>query len=86
MASVTPTSTAPTNTFHVTGIATDDDPKMVSASTRWTLSGGLNAPRCHGAKARQSVLVLPKEVDCLSSVWYRYGDSNPGPVAENHVS
>ena len=18
--------------------------------------------------------------------WYRYGDSNPGPVAENHVS
>ena len=19
-------------------------------------------------------------------VWYRYGDSNPGPVAENHVS
>ena len=22
----------------------------------------------------------------LPEVWYRYGDSNPGPVAENHVS
>jgi hypothetical protein len=22
----------------------------------------------------------------LSEGWYRYGDSNPGPVAENHVS
>ena len=22
----------------------------------------------------------------LSEKWYRYGDSNPGPVAENHVS
>jgi hypothetical protein len=22
----------------------------------------------------------------LPKVWYRYGDSNPGPVAENHVS
>jgi hypothetical protein len=21
-----------------------------------------------------------------SEGWYRYGDSNPGPVAENHVS
>ncbi len=22
----------------------------------------------------------------LGEGWYRYGDSNPGPVAENHVS
>jgi hypothetical protein len=22
----------------------------------------------------------------VSEGWYRYGDSNPGPVAENHVS
>jgi hypothetical protein len=22
----------------------------------------------------------------LYDCWYRYGDSNPGPVAENHVS
>jgi len=22
----------------------------------------------------------------MSEGWYRYGDSNPGPVAENHVS
>ena len=22
----------------------------------------------------------------LRELWYRYGDSNPGPVAENHVS
>jgi hypothetical protein len=22
----------------------------------------------------------------LQRIWYRYGDSNPGPVAENHVS
>jgi hypothetical protein len=24
--------------------------------------------------------------DCGMESWYRYGDSNPGPVAENHVS
>jgi hypothetical protein len=24
--------------------------------------------------------------DQASEGWYRYGDSNPGPVAENHVS
>src|SRR5262245_4635126 len=23
---------------------------------------------------------------CRLGSWYRYGDSNPGPVAENHVS
>ena len=23
---------------------------------------------------------------CGMENWYRYGDSNPGPVAENHVS
>ena len=23
---------------------------------------------------------------CDLEGWYRYGDSNPGPVAENHVS
>ena len=31
-------------------------------------------------------IVLPKTGESLPSVWYRYGDSNPGPVAENHVS
>ena len=24
--------------------------------------------------------------NAASEGWYRYGDSNPGPVAENHVS
>ena len=28
----------------------------------------------------------PSLASSLSEGWYRYGDSNPGPVAENHVS
>ena len=30
--------------------------------------------------------VLHFRLCAWSLVWYRYGDSNPGPVAENHVS
>ena len=29
---------------------------------------------------------LTQEPMGMSEGWYRYGDSNPGPVAENHVS
>ena len=28
----------------------------------------------------------PRAKRRVSKGWYRYGDSNPGPVAENHVS
>lgn len=29
---------------------------------------------------------LPGQTGRGMESWYRYGDSNPGPVAENHVS
>ena len=34
--------------------------------------------------AREHISILAWGV--LTEGWYRYGDSNPGPVAENHVS
>jgi hypothetical protein len=40
-------------------------------------------------RASEAVGKLEGEVSPASSLsegWYRYGDSNPGPVAENHVS
>jgi site-specific recombinase XerC len=36
--------------------------------------------RCRAAVGYQSLTA------CRLEGWYRYGDSNPGPVAENHVS
>ena len=37
--------------------------------------------RCVAWLANRSLLMFQ-----ASEGWYRYGDSNPGPVAENHVS
>jgi hypothetical protein len=35
-------------------------------------------------RSRAGVLKVTEETELED--WYRYGDSNPGPVAENHVS
>src|SRR5262249_53178916 len=49
----------------------------------------------HGAGIVLRVFRFPRKIErverlpsrgSMSEGWYRYGDSNPGPVAENHVS
>ena len=44
-------------------------------------------PRRASLKAKTHQGIRYKSLTaCGLEIWYRYGDSNPGPVAENHVS
>ena len=38
------------------------------------------------ADKKQPHREIPEVTEGCGIVWYRYGESNPGPVAENHVS
>ena len=58
-----------------------------SPRARW--SGPPDYPTCAFARAyaRGTLDSLrTSDFELLTWIWYRYGDSNPGPVAENHVS
>jgi hypothetical protein len=54
---------------------------------REVLAGPLRLAR---RAARIGLTGKPRSAGCSPALlqlrWYRYGDSNPGPVAENHVS
>ena len=61
--------------------ATVDILRLLERGARWLAAANLRVNHerrmaCHPKLAHNQA----------SEGWYRYGDSNPGPVAENHVS
>ena len=54
------------------------------------VAGSVSESRCgvdRGVRSRDAACQpKPRAKRAISEGWYRYGDSNPGPVAENHVS
>ena len=60
-------------------------PSMRQTSSLRPAVGLLRTFECVGV-ARHERAFGPLKAGGRRVEWYRYGDSNPGPVAENHVS
>jgi hypothetical protein len=63
----------------------DATPKASAPKSHVFLKSGPEAPSDEGSNEQSSTRTKLLESKDLES-WYRYGDSNPGSMAENHVS
>jgi hypothetical protein len=61
----------------------EEEPEASTSSLRE--AGKSGKPKKKGLQAETAPGALGRETRSMNA-WYRYGDSNPGPVAENHVS